>query len=422
MDPGESLTTPPVHEIWLAPRESHPVNSGKGTSDHPLRVAGPDEFDAVFRRPISVPTSYFLAPGHYATRGSWAFPSQGYAALGDGCRLVGSGSKHTQLALVDPVLETNGVKRRDTNILWAGPAYRHSRGLVVDGIWLNGNLSRQACDTVVGGLYIWGSEATVRDVKVTGLRGDYLAGMEVFGIATINAGDQPAAVVGGSTIEWCDVMDVAPGAYVSGISVGYRPRPRQMNVLPSVVWQCEVLGVADNHFAYAACHATRFEDCASSGTRYAFYNDTDGVDRLEIVYCRSRVSYAALYLVAEEIGAEKSNVLVQRCEFEFLPLDTASMIGLGVLDRRAVRNQWPARGIRVEDTSFQLERSNPFVLLSTDADDLGPVEFRRCSFPGGSLLVHSPKMKPRALLKACITGRQREPLLIDGWVGVGDSG
>jgi hypothetical protein len=362
----------PQHEVWLAPKGASTV-PGKGTQFNPLRVGTPQEYDAVFTRPLEAirtsPKVFRLYPGDYYTRGVWAFEAQNYHAIGSGESLIGSGSRRTTVHLdADSApFTTNGQPRPDIGVLWVGTYMGRAEYMRVEGLCLHGHQDKFPAEKLVtSGVRVTGSHFVIRDVGVQGLRGSVPAQYEAFPISSINFEGLPLTnpADGGGLIEDCWTRSMADNSYVSAISLGFRPCGRP--IVPSVIQRCHVDSGRGNYFGFSACHSTTIRDSSCRGVKQAVYNDTDSVQDLLVYDNQFETEYAGMSLIAVEASAGKSVVKVQRNRFTFVPTGAYDLPAIALVDQAGAR----ISNILVSENVFVAPPSNRFALASIKAAQL----------------------------------------------------
>lgn len=343
------------------------------------------DLDEVFRSRYGMATTFRLYRGIYYTRGAWDHAANGYCQMSANCRLIGDGSDRTVIRLTStPVRKTDGTPRPDLSVLRVGDGHGSAAYMGVEGVTIDGNMMGLPRDALVtAGLRFFGSHIRCQDVRVIGLKGDHHVGHEAFGISTINNPKSDSAVAQGAAIfRDCVVENCWPGSYLSGFSIGYRANGA--TILPSLVDNCRVDGGTGNHAAFTACHATEFRSCSSRGTKVGFYNDTDSVEDVLLDGCDFEVSYAGIYLVAQNPNDSKRRVRAIGCNFD-LTGDAGPVMVLGIIDKSEAK-------AAVEEISIHAStiatRAKLFALVSTDHARLQDVLITQCVLPSHAT-VHS---------------------------------
>lgn len=371
----------PLCDVWLTrvPYKD-PAFTGDGTASFPKYLA--DGFiDETLLAAGYNPVTFHLLAGTYYTRGVWAFARREYATLAPGQKLVGAGSAYTQVILKDPVLATQGEPRvnRDTHLMWAGRERDKGDrcGCVVEGVTLIAGGPESA--SVVGGLYFWGSDFTARDVIVRGIRGSYERQLEVFGIGCDS--------FGGALVERCQVGEVVPNSYVSGISIGCSDSVG-FATTPNVVRDCIVHLGDSNWFGVSASRSTTIDNVRCGGVKIGFYHDTDILLDIKVVNCDFIVGNTGVSLVQTKSGWFKKGLTLRSCRFTFVG-SGAALIGLELFDKTPEGDPAFAH-IRVSDCEFGAGPEN-FYLATTNAKKLRDVSIVRATAPRAMLNQKSVK-------------------------------
>ena len=198
----------------------------------------------------------------------------------------------------------------------AGSRNGRSDHLRIEGITLDCQ-----CTLPVVGLHVCSSRATIRDVCVTGLWGDWDKRLESFGILVNNS--KNATVNGGHVIEDCRVTGVRPGTYITGIYCGIVDSGVPIEL--SHISRCWVFsGIpADkqrSHAAYAANLRTRITGCHAEGFARWFFCDTGDVADITIDGCVGTFCYCAIDLPGTSTNnntiRRRCNIRVVHCTFE----------------------------------------------------------------------------------------------------------
>lgn len=378
------LTSDTRNEVWIAPYNGG-ADPGIGTYSRPYRVGTADDFDSLLKnaRRKSVADGepgvrFRLTAGRFMTRGTWAYEEEDYAMLRGADELMGDGSNRTELALVNPVLETGGRRRPDANILWVGSPYRaDTQGNRVQGIKLS-----SAHVLTTNGLRVHGAGALVEDVLVTGADGSYIPVAGPSGEIPYEAFGISFGPGGTGDVVRCRVVQRRPGSYLSAFSA---------NVGRSRFADCSAEGMWEGpaHAAFTIYRTTTVEGCRAYGFAYGVYNDTDNVLGCRVGRCDMQVSYAAVSLVATG-GEVKRGVRVSECNFAFLPTAANSTTPFVGLQLRGVGGAF--KNIAVVDCTFETpSKGRKFYAASTDAVEVEAVEMERNVFPSGALLDRRAK-------------------------------
>lgn len=381
--PSVELTSDLRNEVWVAPGNGG-SDKGIGTFSRPFRVSTPEAFDKLLlkhprRENVEgVPGVRFrLTAGVFRTRGTWAYEETQYAMLRGSDELVGDGSRRTELVLSVPVLETQGMRRPDANILWVGSPYH---GDQVGGNRVQGLKLASEHLLTTNGLRIHAPMTWVEDVAVTGAHGSYLPvdgpsgeiPYEAFGISFGQGGT-------GDVVR-CRVIQRAAGSYLSAFSAN-AGRSRFSECVAEGNWS----GVG--HAAFTIYQTTTVERCVASGYAYGIYNDTDSVLGCRVQDCEMVVSYAAVSIVAEP-GRIKRGVRVSGCNFAFLPPTENSTQPFIALQLRGKEGVF--RHIVVDWCTFETpSKGDRFYIVSTDAKDIEGSRIERVTVPD-TVICHVP--------------------------------
>lgn len=366
----------PENTIWAAPANGG-ISVGSGSQFDPYRISGPDGFDNLCKLAHHRGRDGILrlAPGVYYTRGTWAFPQQHWCHLPGGWTLIGAGSGETRIELLDPVLETDGNSRPDTNIFWMGRAYNYAYGMHVEGVRFGCEAS--LAPVVSCGCRFWGVDVVARDVLVE-VYGSYEKNIEAFGISCIDVPTTRGSVL----FEDCQVHADRPGAYVNAFSVGIRnPGTR------AVVRNCEAHLLEDNHAGFTVNHNTTVRDCYVNGARYAVYNDTDSVESVLVDGLRANVSSAALHLVGQKPEDSKRRVRVVNSLFQYDPAADGPTYGMTLWDTTAGK-EVHFQDIAIEGSTFLVPGGRPFIASNLVGKRIQHARLSRCTLPGTAVVRH----------------------------------
>lgn len=340
---------PDIGTCYVLPADDVSQNQGTGTASNPFRL--PDGcLDGAFRMMNEKPNFHrlHLYPGEYFTGGRWAL-GQAKGQFARPFALTGEGPGQTIISLIsgDRQLKFAG-QNRFTGVLWAGTKEATVDGVTIADLAVHGNgLFAPDGLFVTGGIVIYGANARIRNVRVSGLKGSEKEGMEAFGILTNSAA--LSMENGGTRIEDCDVRN-GTSDYFTGIYCGHVMGPG-INA-SSIVRGCRVasLGQASN-IAFSFNSRTTFRDCSASNVRYGFYNDTDAVNDVLIDGCTcDEVEYAALALTATN-ATQKVGVSLLNSRFRYAQ-NPKDAIGLVLWDKSGSGS---FANILVENCSFESE-------------------------------------------------------------------
>lgn len=364
---------------------------GDGSRDNPLRVQTAAMFDAVLERAASGDyTSIQLGEGVFETRGLWAFPVDRRVLATEFTTFIrpisirGAGMYLTTIRLSsDATTRANGVDRADLCVMRFGTPWRNNGGpYVVEDLTVDGNEAAFSSSRfVAGGLVFHSNNVTTRNVRVIGLRGTFgPPSVEAFGILINNFKDgEYAGPDGNNRIIDClmesngDTQD-----YVSPFYIGATDQGRPLSL--SEIIGCRTVGTGKKptRIGVSLQSAVVIERFSADNVVHAIYNDVGTIRDAVVRNSRfTRVNYSGPFII---VDARKERVLIERCEFEFVP-SSEIWIGLTVWDK--YDSKQPAQDIVVRDCVFRGTNSVAFTPLSIKPVGLG-VSFVNNRIPANS--------------------------------------
>lgn len=326
-----------------------------------------------------------LGEGEFYTRGPWDFESQGHCQLRDGVSLIGKGPELTSIVLSDPQLSSDGTTNRpDLEGLWCGhygatSVFPEISGFTLDvsavertnPVWPNGYEAKS-----VGGLVVHG-KARIYNVNVVGVRGDYAAGLEAFGIRLGNPAYTQRA--GGSHLVACNVFGSPNCGYVTAFMIGYTPKGYKAVIEETNVVGCSAIADKTGHVAISANYETSITAFTSAGFKHGFYVDTGDARNVEITGSNMACSYAGARIVLK--GENCANgITIRRCLFDLDDI-VKPVIGIAIeRDTGGITGNSRVDMITFEDVKFSsiMER---MVAVSINHPNLSRVNLIKCDFP-----------------------------------------
>lgn len=342
----------------------------------------PGEIDNVLKA-YRYPCRFILQPGDYTTRGIWNFITNF-----DGCmlppqsELIGAGSQVTTLKLLNPVTSTagsglypqyavltGGNRISGSNVL---PATRSKvTGLTIDCTY----------NMPIIGLQLWTTNATVEDVVVTNVWGDWNTTWEGFGILINNSGNINK-IDGGHSIKNCKVY-VKAGAYATGLYVGCVERsvPLEHSVVENCKVLCYDIGVLP-HAAYGINSQTTIKNCESYGFDYAIFNDTGNSKNTFILDSVFRkIGYSYIALRANHSGWYRENIITDNCliEFDSVKSDHAAVVVCD--DQSSTKDKAFIKNILLKDNVIINKTNKTFYLGSINGINFSNIGFQKNILP-----------------------------------------
>ncbi|MGE4179674.1 MAG: hypothetical protein AB7J34_07590 [Limisphaerales bacterium] len=390
--------------LFVTPGTS--IAPSAGTWADPIRVRNAREFDDVLRRPG--PHRFVLLPGTYETRGAWAFPERDFCSLGADSQLIGlAGSEATTIRLArdfesQVATPAGPVPAQTVEVFIAGSRGGQSSHLRIEGITLD-----CACPLPVVGLHAFTSRASLRDVRVVRLWGDWDKRLESFGILVNNC--KAGTTNGGHVIEDCRVEQIRPGTYITGIYCGVVDTG--VPIETSHIVRCRVRSeippgtVKRSHAGFASNLNTRLAGCQAHGFARWFFCDTGDVADLVIDGCGGSFSYCAVDLpgvsTPQNRIRKRSNVRIVNSTFDCLQPSSNHAILLLAQDGSPAADQFDIEDLSVSRCTV---RSVPtdFYAVSIKSARARRIEVSHSTLPDNSKTVAGvfPPTDPAAVLFA----------------------
>lgn len=329
-----------------------------------------------------------LSEGEYTTRGASVFPD--WCSLGPECRIDGAGSERTHLRLVPPAASSDGKAAPYYEILTTGSRSGISRHVAVRGLHIDALALRPAV-----GLHIWSADASVYDVRVTGVWGEAKpsAPWEGFGIL-VNRSGAADTHDGGASVRMCSVTfaprpptptSATTRNYATGIYVGMEAR-LGTPIMESRVEACRVMAcsqsyVPDVGFGINSC--TVIANSQAWGVERGVFSDTgDGRDS-RIEHCRLVAGYAGIDFKASDPTWARVNVRIRDCDITLCGTATADHVaGLVLSDQSKARNQSVFNRVIVEGSRITNASVGTAYRGSINAARAEANGFRSCDWIG----------------------------------------
>lgn len=368
---------PDIGTCYFLPADDSSQNQGTGSASNPFRLQNGnlDEAFRMMNEKVKFHRLHLYA-GNFFTGGRWTLSNP----MGQWARpfaLTGEGPDLTKVTLYGGQrLKTATGANKFTGVLWAGSPDSGVDGVSISNLCVQGNsLSAPKDIWVTGGVVVYGANAKISNVRVSGLRGSESAKMEAFGILTNSA--VLSGEHGGSRIEDCEVRNNATDLddYFTGIYCGHVMGPGVNS--GSIVRGCRIISFGKrSNIAFSFNSKTTFRDCSAVNVRYGFYNDTDAVHDVRIDGCScEEVEYAALSVIATDQTSKTGiSLLNSRFTFALSPTET---IGLVVWDKGGAGT---FSDILVENCAFDSETPR-FTAVSMLGSRIKNVRMVKCIVP-----------------------------------------
>jgi len=335
----------------------------------------PCDLDPWLKHARTPGTVFRLGPGDFTTGGAFGFAEHDLCMLAPGCRLIGAGSLLTRIRLCQPVTEHGGIPTNYIESLTGGArTIGTSEHLEMSGFTLDLYGVEMTMPRI--GIHLWTSKATIRDVRVMGVRGMREWHGEVdegFGILINNAYSSDCD--GGHRIKDCHIALTEPKHenYTTAMFVGCPKRAVEM--LRSIV--SDVRCVASGaHAAFAANANTTFTNCEAHGFIRAFFCDTAAIQNVVI---RNMLASGLSWGVHIEGGSAIAGFAVHDSLFCFAarPNDWAQAVRIESI---------ASHGVRFNNCEFfageEAKKTGLASMGRTAGANTGAVEMHNCRWHG----------------------------------------
>jgi hypothetical protein len=348
-------------------------------------------------------TAFLCEPGIHLLPGVWAFDN--WQALQDDCAIgvANGGGRDETILRLDPGAERNWQGKpqgdKSLNPLWVG------KNCTVEDVTIDGNEKAFRAEGwyVASGLRAAGGGLTARRLRITGLRGAYVApgtaagAIECFGISTCSDS------AGGNVIEDIVFDGIPANAYFSAVYIGAAIGTNGETPARSFVRRIESRVGSGNWFLAAAGCNAEFEDMVGSGHLIGLYNDHAAtldvaVRRMTVSGCEKAVG------LKDQDGSDKSGITLEDCTFRFRA--GGQRFGVELWDTRDGASARATMGpVGFARCQFIPAGRTRFILASVLAPEFAGVQFADCIMPEGaksSIAPATPADVPLDLIR-CTT-------------------